>query len=322
MLNRTLERDIESRNNFLDKSTKWAYKQERGVSIFAIYGIGDGTVPTPLYVVGGEQANKDFELLQKYLEARKNGSNRSRSTLIRLLESIESKRGDAGNRVYYDEKGRTADSDVPVSRGQRERDGRADHEGSAEDRGQVKFSTKLPVEQAKTEGGAKYSKKLIGGQFPPYSEHIAKITVEEFFDESKNGEALRAYDLKDIKVVATSTNGVLSLSEGLTDANIATIKSVSDLYGFVKRYDDAFIANDENTSKFVNSDGSPRRMYRGDPNGADTKRKKESAAHEAPAPAEKPLRITDSIISISQLLDFATENFADVLPESVLVNGE
>ena len=183
LLNRTLEREIESSDNFLDKSTKWAYKQERGVSIFAIYGIGDGTVPTPLYAVGGEQANQDFELLQKHLEARKNGSNRSRSTLIRLLESIESKRGDTGNRVYHDEKGRTADGDVPVSRGQRERNGRADHERSTEDRGQVKFSMKLPVEQTGTLvalhnlSADKLDKALSLGGFPMPSIAVTKSTI-------------------------------------------------------------------------------------------------------------------------------------------------
>lgn len=46
--------------------------------------------------------------------------------------------------------------------------------------------------------------------------------------------------------------------------------------------------------------------------------KKESAALNAPAPTGNPLHITDSTISIAQLLDFAIANFPDVLPESVL----
>ncbi len=46
--------------------------------------------------------------------------------------------------------------------------------------------------------------------------------------------------------------------------------------------------------------------------------KKESAVLNAPAITESPLRITDSTISIAQLLDMSRRSFPDVLPESVL----
>lgn len=46
--------------------------------------------------------------------------------------------------------------------------------------------------------------------------------------------------------------------------------------------------------------------------------KKESAARQAPGLTENPLSVTDSTISITQLLDLARDNFPDVLPESVL----
>lgn len=46
--------------------------------------------------------------------------------------------------------------------------------------------------------------------------------------------------------------------------------------------------------------------------------KREPAALNAPAITDNPLRITGSEISIAQLLDFTRDNFADVLPESVL----
>ena len=46
--------------------------------------------------------------------------------------------------------------------------------------------------------------------------------------------------------------------------------------------------------------------------------KKESAVLNAPALTENPLRITDSKISIAQILEIAIGNFPDVLPESVL----
>lgn len=46
--------EIRSREYFLDEATKWVYANEKGVQVFALYGIGDGTDVTPLYAVGGE----------------------------------------------------------------------------------------------------------------------------------------------------------------------------------------------------------------------------------------------------------------------------
>ena len=46
--------------------------------------------------------------------------------------------------------------------------------------------------------------------------------------------------------------------------------------------------------------------------------KKESAALNAPRFTAKPLSVTDSLISIAQLLDFVNSHFPDILPESVL----
>ena len=48
--------EIKSGENFLDEETKWVYADEKGVQVFALYGIGDGTDATPLYAVGGEKA--------------------------------------------------------------------------------------------------------------------------------------------------------------------------------------------------------------------------------------------------------------------------
>ena len=54
LLERRMGEEIRSRENFLDEATKWVYANEKGVQVFALYGIGDGTDVTPLYAVGGE----------------------------------------------------------------------------------------------------------------------------------------------------------------------------------------------------------------------------------------------------------------------------
>ena len=46
--------EIKSGENFLDEATKWVYADEKGVQVFALYGIGGCTEATSLYAVGGE----------------------------------------------------------------------------------------------------------------------------------------------------------------------------------------------------------------------------------------------------------------------------
>ena len=99
LLHRTLARELESGQQFLDASTKWLFAEEKGTCIFSIYGIGDGTDATPLYAVGGRKARTEYIALQAHLKGDKNGTNRTRTTLDRLLEAIESKSGNASNLV-------------------------------------------------------------------------------------------------------------------------------------------------------------------------------------------------------------------------------
>lgn len=59
LLERRMNAKIKSGENFLDEATKWVYADEKGVQVFALYGIGDGTDATPLYAVGGEAGKTD-----------------------------------------------------------------------------------------------------------------------------------------------------------------------------------------------------------------------------------------------------------------------
>ncbi len=70
LLNNKTEVEIASSDQFLDKATKWLYSKEKGVEVFAIYGIGDGTVPTVLYASGGKLAKTEALILRRYLNGR------------------------------------------------------------------------------------------------------------------------------------------------------------------------------------------------------------------------------------------------------------
>ena len=89
---------------------------------------------------------------------------------------------------------------------------------------------------------------------------LLKLFAEEAVS-NMGTDFTRAYDLRDIKTIAMSTNGVLSLPGGLTDANIATIRTVADLFAAVKAHDQEFQPNQ--VSKIVNEDGTPKVVYHG-----------------------------------------------------------
>ena len=66
LLNRTMNRELSGSKNYIDEATKWLYAEEKGVRVFAIYGIGDGTEATVLYAVGGRSADSMIIWRKKY----------------------------------------------------------------------------------------------------------------------------------------------------------------------------------------------------------------------------------------------------------------
>lgn len=125
LLNHSLSSDISKADGYVDKATKWLYKNEKGVSVFSIYGIGDGTDPTPLYASGGKKAETDNAAMQEYLEGKKNAV-KGKRTLDRVLADLKGKRTDKGDVVHYDAKRGSDAADVRVPVRERAGDGRAD----------------------------------------------------------------------------------------------------------------------------------------------------------------------------------------------------
>lgn len=73
LLNHRMDAEINDPAHALDEATQWAYADEKGTAVFAIYGIGDGTEATPLYAVGGKKARAAYELLVGKMEGAENG---------------------------------------------------------------------------------------------------------------------------------------------------------------------------------------------------------------------------------------------------------
>ena len=93
LLNNKTEVEIASNDQFLDAATKWLYSKEKGVEVFAIYGIGDGTVPTVLYASGGKQASSDNAQLTSFLMEYNNGTIAYAKTIVGWSEIISSVKG-------------------------------------------------------------------------------------------------------------------------------------------------------------------------------------------------------------------------------------
>ena len=150
LLERRMNAEIKSGENFLDEATKWVYADEKGVQVFALYGIGDGTEATPLYAVGGKQAVKEAKNINVYME----GSNNDGSTVDfkRWLEVHQhSRMGQGGSVLQSGRGGRNGDENGRIHSGQHERNaGRASGRSSENQRGvKDQFSLREPVEETR-----------------------------------------------------------------------------------------------------------------------------------------------------------------------------
>lgn len=143
LLNRRMEQEISSSENWLDEATKWTYASERGDSVFAIYGIGDGTEATPLYASSGKTAGTDY---QAFMEAGKRfdyGTDRGTEALNRLFETLRRKQGKSDDGVSATERRKSADGYDRASPVQGESNRRGSAGNSAQDSRGVKTSHEL-----------------------------------------------------------------------------------------------------------------------------------------------------------------------------------
>ena len=115
LLERTMDREIETSDNYIDEATKWLYAESKGERVFAIYGIGDGTVPTLLYAVGWKNASNYHKKLTDYLEGKHNGINKTGINLGRWLRVVPNKQGKSGVSVYANGKRIAAEGNDLVS---------------------------------------------------------------------------------------------------------------------------------------------------------------------------------------------------------------
>ena len=142
--------EIESSEQYLDESTKWLYADEKGVQVFALYGIDDGTEATPLYAVGGKRAHADAAALMAYIkEEREYDGNRK--DLDTLLEGYGRSNRDGRSNLFDRKRGAAENRAAGLHRGSQGRDAGGTSGRGAQNQPGVKekFSLRVPVEQTK-----------------------------------------------------------------------------------------------------------------------------------------------------------------------------
>ena len=96
LLNRKLDQELQLTDNYIDKNTKWLYADSRGIQVFAIYGIGNGTEATVLYAVGG---NKAKTLNDRRIEYESNIDRTERNPYKKSLKRLGVQQHQYGNSV-------------------------------------------------------------------------------------------------------------------------------------------------------------------------------------------------------------------------------
>lgn len=97
---------------------------------------------------------------------------------------------------------------------------------------------------------------------PCRSERGVCCRIEEFYDESKNADSLRAYNLRAIKIEpAGGREGIIPTTP--VAGKDSTSISLAELFGIVKQHDERFTEGRPVNENLLNADGTPELMYRG-----------------------------------------------------------
>ena len=151
LLNRRMAEELRGSKQYLDESTKWLYADEKGVQVFALYGIGDGTEATPLYAYGGKEAAAYNAAMAEYIErsGKYDRDGRSVDSWIELLRRKKRSRG--GNLSQTQGAAADAGEIHGLHGGSSGGNIRGSSERSSEDQRRVKekFSLRASVEQTK-----------------------------------------------------------------------------------------------------------------------------------------------------------------------------
>lgn len=192
LLERRMNAEIKSGENLLDEATKWVYADEKGVQVFALYGIGDGTEATPLYAVGGKRATVLAGDMKEFI----NGGyyhDKGTGTALSRIRGFLRTQGDGGGDIRETSRGRSAGADDALYGGERKgNSGRASERSSENQRG---VKDQFSIREIKGEDGTDYGKgvyldsTLLEGLTDAERKEMMRERVKEL-----GGQTITAYD--------------------------------------------------------------------------------------------------------------------------------
>ena len=137
LLERRMAEEIGIRENYLDDATKWVYAEEKGVQVFALYGVGDGTEATPLYAVGGKKAAFLAADMREFVDGGYN-YDKSTGTALSRIRGFLRTQGDGGRNIRKASRRGETGADDALYGGERKGDAGGAAGRSAEDQRGVK----------------------------------------------------------------------------------------------------------------------------------------------------------------------------------------
>lgn len=169
LLDYTLDKELETSDNYIDEATKWLYASEKGTKVFAIYGIGDGTKATVLYAAGGNEAAVSAMVLNN-AEVR---YDRNAGTFDRWIKNIRSKQKrsdsspakDAGRNSNVgtdgvDDRASGRNRKGNTDSGRENNDGGVSYSREPETLNELRRQNELKLAQAKLQDAGNESKKI------------------------------------------------------------------------------------------------------------------------------------------------------------------
>ena len=159
LLERRMAEEIGSGENYLDDATKWVYAEEKGIQVFALYGVGDGTEATPLYAVGGKKAAFLAADMREFVDGGYN-YDKSTGTALSRIRGFLRTQGDGGRNIRKASRRGETGADDALYGGERKGDAGGTAGRSAEDQRGVKekFSLRDSAGRELTEAQQAYFK--------------------------------------------------------------------------------------------------------------------------------------------------------------------
>ena len=159
LLERRMAEEIGSRENFLDEATKWVYAEEKGVQVFALYGVGDGTEATPLYAVGGKKAAFLAADMREFVDGGYNYDKSTGTALSRIRGFLRTQGDGGGNIRKASRRGETGADDALYGGARKGDAGGAAGRGTEDQRGvKEKYSIRDSAGRELTEAQREYFK--------------------------------------------------------------------------------------------------------------------------------------------------------------------